>query len=64
MHVQGLQDTNAGDIGNSLIESIFAKHGAEIAADTLADSIKLGSAGYVKDWEINGESVTLGVEKS
>ena len=50
--------------GNSLIESIFAKHGAEIAADTLADSIKLGSAGYVKDWDINGESVTLGVEKS
>ncbi len=50
--------------GNSLIESIFAKHGAEIAADTLADSIKLGSTGYVKDWEINGESVTLGVEKS
>ena len=50
--------------GNSLIESIFAKHGAEIAADTLADSIKLGSAGYVKDWEINGESVTLGVEKA
>ena len=50
--------------GNSRIESIFAKHGAEIAADTLADSIKLGSTGYVKDWEINGESVTLGVEKS
>lgn len=50
--------------GNSLIEGIFARHGAEIAADTLADSIKLGSSGYVKDWEINGESVTLGVEKS
>ena len=50
--------------GNSLIEGIFARHGAEIAADTLADSIKLGLAGYVKDWEINGESVTLGVEKS
>ena len=50
--------------GNSLIEGIFARHGAEIAADTLADSIKLGSVGYVKDWEINGESVTLGVEKS
>ena len=50
--------------GNSLIEGIFARHGAEVAADTLADSIKLGSAGYVKDWEINGESVTLGVEKS
>ena len=50
--------------GNSLIEGIFARHGADIAADTLADSIKLGSAGYVKDWEINGESVTLGVERS
>jgi isoleucyl-tRNA synthetase len=50
--------------GNSLIESIFSKHGAEIAADTLADSIKLGASGYVKDWEINGESVTLGVERS
>ena len=50
--------------GNSLIEGIFARHGADIAADTLADSIKLGSAGYVKDWEINGESVTLGVAKS
>ena len=50
--------------GNSLIEGIFARHGAEITADTLADSIKLGSAGYVKDWEINGESVTLGVEKA
>ena len=50
--------------GNSLIEGIFARHGAEIAADTLADSIKLGASGYVKDWEINGESVTLGVEKA
>ena len=50
--------------GNSLIEGIFARHGAEIAADTLADSIKPGASGYVKDWEINGESVTLGVEKS
>ena len=50
--------------GNSLIEGIFARHGADIASDTLADSIKLGSAGYVKDWEINGENVTLGVEKA
>ena len=50
--------------GNSLIEGIFARHGAEIAADTLADSIKPGASGYVKDWEINGESVTLGVEKA
>ena len=50
--------------GNSLIEGIFARHGADIAADTLADSIKPGASGYVKDWEINGESVTLGVEKA
>ena len=31
--------------GNSLIEGIFARHGAEIAADTLADSITPGASG-------------------
>ncbi len=36
----------------------------EIANDTLADSIKVATAnGYTKQWDINGEDVTLGVEK-
>ena len=37
---------------------------AAIAGDVLADEVKAGEvAGYEKEWNINGEKVTLGVEK-
>ena len=49
--------------GSARIEEIFAKYGEEIASDTLADSVAKGSAGFTKEWDINGETVTLGVEK-
>ncbi|MBQ3201085.1 MAG: class I tRNA ligase family protein, partial [Clostridia bacterium] len=50
--------------GTERIAAIFAAHGEEIAADTLADSVAAGeAAGYVKEWDVNGEKVTLGVEK-
>ncbi|MBR2329592.1 MAG: isoleucine--tRNA ligase [Clostridia bacterium] len=49
--------------GSARIEEIFAKYGEEIAADTLADSVAKGAAGFTKEWDINGETVTLGVEK-
>ena len=49
--------------GSARIEEIFAKYGEEIAADTLADSVAKGTAGYTKEWDINGETVTLSVEK-
>ncbi len=49
--------------GSQRIEEIFAKYGAEIAADTLADSVAKGANGFTKEWDINGETVTLGVEK-
>jgi len=50
--------------GSERIAAIFAAHGEEIAADTLADSVAAGeAAGYVKEWDVNGEKVTLGVEK-
>jgi len=49
--------------GSARIEEIFAKYGDEIAADTLADSVAKGTAGFSKEWDINGETVTLGVEK-
>ncbi len=49
--------------GSARIEEIFAKYGEEIAADTLADSVAKGAAGFSKEWDINGETVTLGVEK-
>ena len=50
--------------GNEVIEGIFARNGESIANDVLALEIVSGScAGYTKEWNINGETVTLGVEK-
>ena len=50
--------------GSARIAEIFAAHGADIAADTLADSVMAGEAkGYTKEWDVNGEHVALGVEK-
>ncbi len=49
--------------GSQRIEEIFEKYGSSIAADTLADSITKGSAGFTREWNINDETVTLGVEK-
>lgn len=37
----------------------------EIRHDVLADSLSFDAAdGYVKEWKINGETVTLGVKKN
>jgi isoleucyl-tRNA synthetase len=50
--------------GSARIEEIFRRYSADIAGDTLADSIKDNAeGGYVKEWDINGENVTLSVEK-
>ena len=36
-----------------------------VARDVLADCVKGGATeGYVKEWDINGEQVTLGVKRS
>ena len=35
----------------------------EIKSDVLAEEITMTPEGYVKDFDINGESVTLGVKK-
>lgn len=46
------------------LADIFARFEADIAADTLADQVRAGEpAGYAKEWDINGEAVTLGVQK-
>ena len=51
--------------GGERIADIFARFGASISEDTLAQSIAAGKGGsYVKDWDINGEAVTLGVAKA
>ena len=50
--------------GTEKAESVFAKYAAQIAGEVLADEIvKTEPAGYVKEWKINGEAVTMGVEK-
>lgn len=50
--------------GTEKAEKIFAANADMIGAETLALSVTNASAeGYTKDWKINGENVTLGVEK-
>jgi len=50
--------------GNDKIAEILAAHKEEIQAEVLALDVILGETqGYMKDWNINGENVTLGVER-
>ncbi len=49
--------------GNDKIAEIFATNGESIMADVLADEIKTGVGEFSKKWNINGEKVTLSVEK-
>jgi len=50
--------------GNEKIEEILRKNGEQIKSEVLADEIILGSTkGYEKEWSINGEKVTMAVEK-
>ena len=49
---------------NEKISQILKKYEKDILGDVMADEILYDQAsGYVKDWNINGEAVTLGVEK-
>ena len=51
--------------GNDKIAAIFEANKASIAHDVLATAITAAQGGsYTKDWDINGEKVTLGVEKN
>ena len=49
---------------NDRITGILQKFEAEIREEVLAEKVVYGAAeGYSKEWNINGEKVTLGVEK-
>lgn len=51
--------------GNDKIESIFNANSDGICHDVLATEIIAAAGGsFVKEWDINGEKVTLGVEKN
>ena len=44
--------------------ALVAAQGESICGDILADSLQLTTpAGYVKEWDINGQTMTIGVEK-
>lgn len=50
--------------GNEKIESILKNNAEQIKSEVLANDMILGETrGYVKEWNINGEAVTLAVEK-
>ena len=45
-------------------KDVLSRFGDAIAQDVLAVSVECAvPAGYVKEWDVNGEKVTLGVEK-
>lgn len=46
------------------LRRIFKDYGSQICSEVLADSMEDGKGkGYEKEWNINGETVVLGVEK-
>ena len=50
--------------GSEKAANVISENEAVITGDVLADQVKGGAlSGYTKEWNINGEKVTLGVEK-
>ena len=50
--------------GNDKIQDVMKAHEDEIKSEVLADEMVLGETdGYVKEWNINKETVTMGVKK-
>ena len=55
---------NISYIADGKVADIFASHGEQICGEVLGDGLTAGTvSGYEKEWNINGEKVTLGVEK-
>ncbi len=50
---------------NTKVEELLANNVATVLSDVMATALDVGSlGGYQKEWNINGEIVTLGVEKN
>ena len=55
---------NVYENGNDLLSNILLKNADFIKKEVLAESINVGSVeGIVKEWNINGEKCTIGVER-
>ena len=51
-------------VGNDTVAAIAERNSAEISDETLADEVLVGSTlANAKEWNINGENVTISVEK-
>ena len=51
--------------GNDKLADLMVKNAKQIKSVVLADAIETGkTAGFTKDWDINGEKVVLAVEKN
>ena len=51
--------------GNTKLQEILEKNRETVCRDVMADALAFDTTdGYVKDWKINGEKVTLGVKKN
>ena len=49
---------------NDKVQKVIQDNEAQIKSEVLADEVSYdGAKGFVKEWSINGEKVTLGVEK-
>ena len=49
---------------NEKVQKVISDNETEIRSEVLADEVSYdGAKGFVKEWSINGEKVTLGVEK-
>ena len=50
--------------GSRKVTDVAVARAEEIGADTLAETITVGEpSGYVKEWDINGETVIIGIRK-
>ncbi len=50
--------------GNDKIKDIMVRNADEIKSEVLAEELIFDNAqGFTKEWSLNGEDVTLGVEK-
>ncbi len=50
--------------GNDVLAKYLTDNQDYVMKETMADTVSVGSvAGFTKEWDINGEHVTLGVEK-
>ena len=51
--------------GNDKVAAVMQAHEKDLLGDVMGDDLTVGTTeGYVKDWKINGEQVTLGVKKT